>query len=248
MPVEDFCAATGLGYADLVSLAESGEIEPLRREDGSIRFLFDDALPSRALLRARGHAVHADYRPERLAGYDDEDRPAWAEPAAMLEEARRTHALKYAVVERERRWLIAEIPGGIVDSRQIVDRYLTGTRLRRRQVTYADGRVERKLGHKVRLGEGPAEVAHTNFYLDDEEWQRLVSLPGLELRKTRHVAMRGMAWVAIDEHVDGSLVAEIDDGLLMPSAVPARLSVLEDVSGREEWTGFGIAQRLAGSD
>ena len=244
LPAEDFCAATGLGFADLITLAELGAVDALRREDGSIRLLFDDALPSRQQLHELGYAVRSDYRPERLASFEDEDRPAWAEPAAMMAEARRTHELKYAVVERERRWLIAELPADILESREILDRYLEGTRLRLRQVTYGDGRVERKLGHKVRLGDGPDAVAHTSIYLDDDEWSRLMALPGRELRKTRHVTVRGTVLVVVDEHVDGSLVAEIDDGPLMPRVEPTWLGLVEDVSGREEWTGFDLAQRL----
>ena len=97
-------------------------------------------------------------------------------------------SLKYAVVERERRFLVLSIPDGVVDVQLIVDRYVDGTRLRLREVRRPDGTVVRKLGHKVRLGDGPAEVACTNLYLDDEEWRVLRALPARELRKRRHVA------------------------------------------------------------
>ncbi len=71
-------------------------------------------------------------------------------------------SLKYAVVERERRWLVRRIPEGVSSTKDIVDRYVTGTRLRLREVREADGTVVRKLGQKVRLSDGPAEVACTN--------------------------------------------------------------------------------------
>ncbi|GMA18392.1 hypothetical protein MM440_08690 [Arsenicicoccus piscis] len=67
--------------------------------------------------------------------------------------------LKYAIVERERRYLVAAIPDGVTTVRTIIDRYLPGTRLRLREVIEADGTITHKLGHKIRLGEGPAEVA-----------------------------------------------------------------------------------------
>ena len=51
-------------------------------------------------------------------------------------------SLKYAVVERERRFLLASLPEGIDCTRQIIDRYLTGTRLRLREVREADLRAE----------------------------------------------------------------------------------------------------------
>ena len=62
-----------------------------------------------------------------------------------------------------------------------------------------DGSVVRKLGHKVRLGEGPAAVACTNLYLDETEWSLLVALPAGVLRKRRHLVRRDGWLVAIDE-------------------------------------------------
>jgi hypothetical protein len=49
------------------------------------------------------------------------------------------HRDKYALVERERRFLLAAVPSGdrLTGERQITDRYLTGTRLRLRRVTRA---------------------------------------------------------------------------------------------------------------
>ena len=73
--------------------------------------------------------------------------------------------LNYEVVERERRYLLARLPDGVTSTKEIVDRYVTGTRLRLREVRESDGTVVRKLGHKVRLTEGPDEIACTNFYL-----------------------------------------------------------------------------------
>ena len=40
-----------------------------------------------------------------------------------------------------------------------------------------DGTVTRKLGHKVRLTGGPAEVASTSLYLEDEKRALLSALP-----------------------------------------------------------------------
>ncbi len=95
--------------------------------------------------------------------------------------------LKYAVVERERRFLVGHIPNGVVSTRQIVDRYVEGTRLRLREVTDDDGTITRKLGHKARLNKGPEEVACTSMYLDDAEWQLLCQLPALVLRASAAV-------------------------------------------------------------
>lgn len=149
---------------------------------------------------------------------------------------------KYAVVERERRYLLARIPEGVTATKEIHDRYVTGSRLRLREVREADGTVMRKLGHKVRLGAGPAEVACTNFYLDDDEWALLVALPARQLHKRRHMVSRGGLLVAVDEHDDGTLVAEIDDGDQPSQGVPDWLDVVADVSGDEAWTGGRLAR------
>ncbi len=151
-------------------------------------------------------------------------------------------SLKYAVVERERRFLLGSLPEGVSSSRKIVDRYVVGTRLRLREVLEADGTVLRKLGHKVRLTEGPAEVASTNFYLNEEEWALLADLPSRLLRKTRHMVHRDGLAVAIDEHEDGTLVAEIDDGDHPSQLVPDWLDVVADVSDDDRWTGIRLAQ------
>ena len=58
--------------------------------------------------------------------------------------------LKYAKVERERRWLLDGLPPFPDDARQvrIVDRYLHGTRLRLREVTETDGSTRRASLHR----------------------------------------------------------------------------------------------------
>ncbi len=152
-------------------------------------------------------------------------------------------SLKYAVVERERRFVLADLPEGVVGTREIVDRYVTGTRLRLREVRHDDGTVTRKLCHKVRLAQGPAEIACTNLYLDDQEWALLSALPARELRKRRHLVHRDGLVVAVDEHEDGILVAEIDDADRPAQAVPEWLHVVEDVSDDEDWTGVRLARR-----
>ena len=151
-------------------------------------------------------------------------------------------SLKYAVVERERRYVLARLPEGVTSTKDILDRYVTGTRLRLREVRESDGTVTRKLGHKVRLSEGPAEVASTNFYLNDDEWTLLTALPAQLLRKRRHIVRRDGLLVAIDEHEDGTLIAEIDDRDQPSDFVPEWLDVVDDVSGDEAWTGVRLAR------
>lgn len=156
-------------------------------------------------------------------------------------------SLKYAHVERERRFLPSGVPEGISSTRQVVDRYIDGTRLRLREVT-ENGATTRKLSQKIRLSSGPQEIACTNFYLDEAEWEVLAQLPARILRKTRHLVDRDGIRVAVDVFKDGTIVAELDDGKNPSELVPDWLSVLEDVSDDEEWTGSRLAERLKEAD
>jgi CYTH domain-containing protein len=154
------------------------------------------------------------------------------------------HPLKYAQVERERRWLLASAPELPEDAetRHIVDRYVVGTRLRLREVTAPDGTFVRKLGHKVRVGEGAHEVAHTSLYLDDAEWAVLGGLPARSLTKTRTLVPRGSHVVAVDVHADGTVIAEIDAGDGPAAELPDGWAVIREVTGEEEFTGGALAR------
>ena len=154
-------------------------------------------------------------------------------------------SLKYAVVERERRFLVAAVPAGVREVWEIADRYVDGARLRLREVRRPDGSVQRKLGHKVRLGDDPSEVACTSLYLDDAEWALLAQLPAHTLRKRRHHVHRDGLHLVVDELEDGTLLAEIDDGDTTPQAPPAWLEVIADVSDDEAWTGVALAGKHA---
>lgn len=155
------------------------------------------------------------------------------------------HPLKYAHVERERRYLVRSLPEGIERVDEIEDAYIVGTRLRLRTVTTPD-QVVRKLGHKVRQDSGPREVACTSMYLDQVEWDLLATLPAHRLHKRRHHVDRDGYVFAVDEFDDGHLLAEFDDGGESPTEVPAWLDVMADVSDDEEWTGAGRAAKLPG--
>lgn len=159
--------------------------------------------------------------------------------------------LKYAKVERERRWLLDGLPTFPDDARQvrIVDRYLRGTRLRLREVVETDGTVVRKLGHKVRLGVDAREVACTSMYLDEAEWAALSALPGDVLTKLRVFVPHGEHMVALDVFEPphrGLVIAEIDRGDrpdLGPDTLPGRFEVVREVTDDEAFTGVALARR-----
>jgi CYTH domain-containing protein len=97
---------------------------------------------------------------------------------------------RYAKLEDERRFLVAEVPPGAVTPRLIEDRYLSGTRLRLRRVSDGD-RTVCKLGQKVRDDARPTAVWHTTLYLDSSEFERLSRLGAATLTKRRWSLLRG---------------------------------------------------------
>ena len=160
--------------------------------------------------------------------------------SAVTGRLRRREPLKYAVVERERRWLLGGVPPFPDHARQvrIEDRYVVGTRLRLRRGDRGRRTVVRKLGHKIRLGADAAEVAHTSLYLDDAEWDLLVALPARTLTKTRTLVPIPEGHVAVDVHADGTVLAEIDGDGELPEGWPVvREVTTEEVSPAASWRG-----------
>ena len=154
-----------------------------------------------------------------------------------------TVSLKYAHVERERRWLLASPPELDGPPSAITDRYLVGTRLRLREVTEG-GLVVRKLGHKVRIDDGPGEVACTNLYLDDAEWSMLSGLPARILHKQRWRVMRDGQRVAVDVFggdLAGLVLIEIDRGSGQDRGLPEGFDAAAEVTHDEAFTGAGLA-------
>jgi CYTH domain-containing protein len=155
-----------------------------------------------------------------------------------------TVSLKYAHVERERRWLLASTPDLHGPPAAITDRYLVGTRLRLREVTEG-GVVVRKLGHKVRIDEDPGEVACTNLYLDDAEWAVLAGLPAEVLHKQRWRVGRQDQRVAVDVfggHLTGLVLVEVDRGAGPDRGLPSGFDVVAEVTLEEAFTGAALAR------
>ncbi|MFE3758690.1 CYTH domain-containing protein [Nocardia tengchongensis] len=120
---------------------------------------------------------------------------------------------KYAKIERERRFLLSEMPSEASKPRLIEDRYIVGTRLRLRRVEVGS-QVVYKFCQKVRPDENePSTVAITNIYLDEPEYRKLCLLPAATLRKTRRIWRIGHDTFVVDEFHDdlaGLLLAEIE--------------------------------------
>lgn len=158
-------------------------------------------------------------------------------------------SLKYAVVERERRWLLPGPPSGLdpATARRIHDRYLRGTRLRLRAVTSYDGSTTHKLGHKIVLDAAPpARIAHTSIYLDDAERGLLCALPADRLTKTRYLLDLGDRVAALDVY-DGDLLGlvtcEVDlgDGDDVDVTQDPPFAALAEVTGDPRFAGAALA-------
>jgi len=98
---------------------------------------------------------------------------------------------KYARVERERRYLLTDLPEGLTRADphlQITDNYITGTRLRLRKVR--DPRTNKwtvKFGQK--FAPDPADLSRTiitNTYLNALEAETLSVFNANEIRKNRY--------------------------------------------------------------
>jgi CYTH domain-containing protein len=98
---------------------------------------------------------------------------------------------KYARVERERRYLLADLPAGLTRAEhhlQITDNYLTGTRLRIRKVR--DPRTNKwVVKFTQKLAPNPADLSRTlitNLYLNATEAETLSIFAANEIRKNRY--------------------------------------------------------------
>jgi CYTH domain-containing protein len=122
------------------------------------------------------------------------------------------HTGKYARVEWERRFLLAEppAPSAVTVTRVINDRYVTGTRLRLRRADFPDGRCELKLTQKIPIPQpGAIQGLVTNAYLSPAEYDVLASLPAALLSKTRF-SVPPLGVDVFDGHLQGLVLAEAE--------------------------------------
>lgn len=131
----------------------------------------------------------------------------------MTESAPEDRAGKYALVERERRFLLADVPewSQATEVRRITDRYLTGTRMRLRRVDRpAPLQPEFKLTQKVPADRpGPLQGTITNTYLTEAEYDVFALLPAAVLTKTR-LSIPPLGIDVFDGPLQGLVLAEVE--------------------------------------
>lgn len=154
--------------------------------------------------------------------------------------------LKYAYVERERRWLCANLPAELViGADTITDLYVNGTRLRLREATPQDGGpVMRRLGRKADVD--PAHRLITSIYLSEAEFALLSGMPGRTLRKVRHRLrpLNGLAFSVdvFEGQLQGLILAEceFDDDAQM-AACPHPPFAVREVTDDPRYGGAWLA-------
>lgn len=170
----------------------------------------------------------------------------------MAFEDRPTHRA-YARTERERRFLVTELPVGVSDYERLHDLYLTGTHLRLREVRRADGTwVTSKLGQKVPSPEDPTDPRlrqMTTIYLPEDEAAVFASLPGLSTVKRRYkLAEQGLTF-CIDVYenplaVAGTMVAEVEaDTTEVLVALTCPAWAVREVTSDGAWSAVALARR-----
>jgi len=156
---------------------------------------------------------------------------------------------QYAKRERERRFLLAEMPVGEVErTTTITDRYFSGTRLRLRHMIETRGVATRtyyKLTQKIPAPDGGPGLLSTT-YLNEAEFALLSTLPGAVLRKTRY-SIPPFGVDVFEPPLHGLILAEceFDDDATMHSFVPPAW-ILAEVTADSRFTGGRLAALDAG--
>ena len=158
---------------------------------------------------------------------------------------------KYARIERERRYLLQDLPEGLtrVDPHlQITDNYITGTRLRLRKVR--DPRTNKwTVKFTKKVAPDPSDLSRTiitNTYLNALEAETLSIFNGNEIRKNRYYFDFAGKRFAIDMFLGdlfGLVLAEVGfDNDAELDNFPQPPFVLADVTNNELFSGGKLSE------
>jgi len=153
---------------------------------------------------------------------------------------------KYARIERERRFVLAECPPELARApcRRIEDLYITASRLRLRKVVPSSGEIEHKLTQKI--DDDATHRMVTSIYLTAQEYAHFLQLPGKRLTKCRYHQFWNDTRFGIDVFdgpLDGLVLAEVEaasDVELDVIVGPPLIHV--EVTDRTEFTGGVLAR------
>jgi len=156
--------------------------------------------------------------------------------------------VKYAHVERERKFLLA---GGInmvegLPHKVITDHYVKNTQLRFRMVTDNNGTIY-KLTQKAHSSKGQAPI--TTIYLQEPEYKLLNIFDSVSVEKIRYIRNYGDFVLGIDKYLKGNdeiwlAEVEFNSDEEMKNFTPP-FSYLDEVTDDTNYNGFTLAQRFA---
>jgi len=160
-------------------------------------------------------------------------------------------ASKYALVERERRYLLQDLPEGLTRAdphRQITDNYITGTRLRLRKVR--DPKTNKwTVKFTQKFAPDPRDLSRTiitNIYLNALEAETLSVFDANEIRKNRYYFEFAGQVFSIDMFLGdlfGLVLAEVsfetDEEL---QSFPKPPFAIADVTNNETFTGGRLSE------
>ncbi|MBA2646017.1 MAG: hypothetical protein H0U81_04370 [Pyrinomonadaceae bacterium] len=160
------------------------------------------------------------------------------------------HSPKYVRVERERRYLLRELPPNLEltdEHAQITDNYITGTRLRLRKSRWVPTN-EWTLKLTQKHAPQPPDFSRTlitSIFLNEYEYEVFSIFEGNELRKNRYPYEHEGRKYSVDVFLGdlrGLILAEtdFDDDEEMDN-FPAPLFTLMDVTRDEMFTGGRLA-------
>jgi CYTH domain-containing protein len=158
---------------------------------------------------------------------------------------------KYARIERERRYLLQDLPEGLTRADhhlQITDNYLTGTRLRIRKIR--DPRTNKWIvKFTQKFAPNPADLARTiitNTYLNALEAETLAVFSANEIRKNRYPLEFGGRQFAIDMFLGdlfGLVLAEVSfDSDEELDSFPLPPFAIAEVTNHELFTGGKLSE------
>jgi len=152
---------------------------------------------------------------------------------------------KYARIERERRFLLAEFPSNpiIVRNRRIMDNYIEGTTLRLRKQNYNDGLTTFKLTQKLPVrGNGAQQGFITSMDLTENEFHVLAQLPARKLTKTRF-SVPPFGIDIFGGPLEGLVLAEAEfDSATAAGNLTIPFDVVGEVSADDRFTGGQLVQ------
>jgi CYTH domain-containing protein len=152
---------------------------------------------------------------------------------------------KYAKIERERRFLLAQFPNNanVVRMRRIIDRYIDGTSLRLRKLIDDNGPTAFKLTQKIPARDiGGQQGLIVTMYLTEAEFGVLEQLPAQMLTKTRH-SIPPFGIDVFDGELEGLILAEAEfDSAAEAEALIIPSYIFREVSDNERFTGGQLAR------